>query len=171
MQPSRKLINSACCLRAHASRILPAPPASCPHPPPRASLSGGFPPPLLWICRSPPRAFQPRSGVRDVQGPSPGAQGRAAAEPGLPDPSVRSQKLHPRGPRLRLRREPWAAGLACASLRLRALTWNKLHFKFHQLSLSFLPCSPANKVALRSLPLFFGNLSRQQIAGGNYAAC
>ena len=37
--------------------------------------------------------------------------------------------------------------------------------------LSLLPCSPADKVVLLSLPLFFSNLSKQQIAGGNYAVC
>lgn len=162
---NKQCLLSACPRPPHPARAPRVLPTSSPHPPcqPFRGVSSSSPLdlPFTPLCRVCGTCRVPAPGHRDTLLRSWGCWTRPCG--------ARSSVRVGRGSGCA--GEPWAAGLACASPRLRALTWNKLHFKFHQLSLSSLPCSPANKVTLHSLPLFFGNLSRQQIAGGNYAAC
>lgn len=126
-------------------RRLPPPPHPC------SCLSKGFPPSF-------PSA----------------ASSAVAISPPAPCPGCReSRDVHPTAAGL-LRSIPVAspsppALSGNAFLQWHPSPWNKSCSKCHQLCLS--PVPPPTKLSFRPFPFFPGNLSRQQIAGGNYAVC
>lgn len=207
-QPSRKLINTACRLRAsraplcHPPSPARSPPAIRPLSTPFSSLSSGvssFPPsaafsfgfsirppaphlsrvcvsaPGLGLCAALPVRPVGCGHVEDARGcPAHAAAGDPAASGTWACWTLSVQEPRLRDPhRLCWRWGSLSAARSGTGLRLSAVAFLALKKMAFQMvpAFSLLPCSSATKVVLLSLPFFFGNLSRQQIAGGNYAVC